>query len=170
MPPTTDTMVVGRVFGETAPSGTLLLLSGPTGGGKTSFAKGVARGLGISANVVSPTFLYLQLYEEPGKSVRMPFLHADWDRVTGEPEDLLDSLLDGRESRVTLVEWGEKLSDSTRNAFHISVAISIAIRDSGRRLSIEWGAGPAGKDSAAKWRDYVLSRLKDYEAAGLVNP
>ncbi len=82
-----------------------MLLIGPLGAGKTTLAKGIARGLGIEEEIVSPT--YTIVCEYPGAK---PLHHIDLYRVEGreQVESLgLDDILcaDG----VSLVEWGEKL-------------------------------------------------------------
>jgi tRNA threonylcarbamoyladenosine biosynthesis protein TsaE len=82
--------------------GDLVVLAGELGSGKTVFAQGVARGLGVTEPVVSPTFTIVREYQG-----RVPFAHVDVYRIDRiqELHDLgFDELLD---DRVTLVEWGD---------------------------------------------------------------
>lgn len=99
---------LGRKTGETCTPGTVISLRGSLGAGKTVFAKGVARSLGINEAIVSPTFTLVQEY-----SGRLPMYHMDLYRITSEDdfqmiggEDMLYS--DG----VTLVEWSEIINDT----------------------------------------------------------
>ena len=55
---------IGRCFAKTAPSRCLVFLKGTLGAGKTAFARGVARGLGVERNVSSPTFTLVNEYQE----------------------------------------------------------------------------------------------------------
>ena len=85
--------------------GDLVVLSGELGSGKTAFAQGVARGLGVTEPVVSPSFTIVREYEG-----RVPIAHVDVFRLDRlqELHDLgFDELLD---DRVTLVEWGDAAS------------------------------------------------------------
>ena len=159
LPESLDTEEVGLALGETAPPGALILLSGPMGSGKTSLARGVAKGLGITANVVSPTFLYLQCYDVRESGRRADFLHADWDRVSGEPEEMEESLLDGREARVTLVEWGEKLSRSVRESFFQVLHVEISPLVSGRLLTMTWTALGREGERVCEWRRSFFSTM-----------
>ncbi|MGH9038703.1 MAG: tRNA (adenosine(37)-N6)-threonylcarbamoyltransferase complex ATPase subunit type 1 TsaE [Acidimicrobiia bacterium] len=82
--------------------GDLVVLAGSLGSGKTAFAQGVARGLGVTGPVVSPTFTIVREYQG-----RMPLTHVDIYRLerVQELHDLgFDEMLD---DRVTLVEWGD---------------------------------------------------------------
>ena len=99
---------LGRKIGETCWPGTVISLRGSLGAGKTVFAKGVARSLGINEAIVSPTFTLVQEYNG-----RLPMYHMDLYRITSEDdfqmiggEDMLYS--DG----VTLVEWSEIINDT----------------------------------------------------------
>lgn len=94
---------LGREIGDTCRSGSVISLRGSLGAGKTVFAKGVARSLGIQEAIVSPTFTLVQEYDG-----RLPMYHMDLYRITSEEdfqmiggEDMLYS--DG----VCLVEWSE---------------------------------------------------------------
>jgi tRNA threonylcarbamoyladenosine biosynthesis protein TsaE len=84
--------------------GDLLLLVGPLGAGKTTFVRGLARGLGSPATVNSPTFQLVRIY--PG---RLQLAHVDLYRLAASVElaDLgLDELLD---QGAVAVEWGDRL-------------------------------------------------------------
>ena len=106
-------------FGETLATKTLsdhwlLALQGDLGAGKTTLVKGLARGLGITDEVSSPTFAILQIYNG-GRSL----LHCDWYRLNRESElDAIgwDELVDNQPRIV--VEWADRfpnrLPDNTR--------------------------------------------------------
>lgn len=86
-------------------SNRIIFLKGELGAGKTIFAKGVAKALGISKTVESPTFVFVREYQE-GK---VPFYHFDLYRIKNASE--LDEIgffeYLSREG-IILVEWAEK--------------------------------------------------------------
>lgn len=77
-----ETFALGRQIGEAARPGTIIALEGDLGVGKTVFTQGVARGLGISEPVNSPTFTIVQVYE----GGRLPFYHFDVYRISDVEE------------------------------------------------------------------------------------
>ena len=72
-----ETFAIGSKLADFANAGDILCLKGELGAGKTVFAKGFAKGLGISAHVTSPTFTLMQIYEEG----RLPLYHFDLYRL-----------------------------------------------------------------------------------------
>jgi len=107
--------------------GDLVLLSGQMGAGKTTFVRGLARGMGASGDVMSPTFQLVRIY--PGPIV---LAHVDLYRVA-DARDLadvgLDELLD---QGAVVVEWGDRLPAADA----IRVTLEVLDRDR-RRLTIE---------------------------------
>jgi tRNA threonylcarbamoyladenosine biosynthesis protein TsaE len=97
------TRELGCRLGALLEPGDIVVLSGPLGAGKTTFAQGVAAGLGVPGVVRSPTYTLLDVHE----GGRLPLLHADAWRLGGAAE--LDGLgLDvAPPGAVLLVEWGE---------------------------------------------------------------
>jgi tRNA threonylcarbamoyladenosine biosynthesis protein TsaE len=94
-------------MGRVLVAGDVLLLTGDLGAGKTTFVRGLARGLGVAFGVKSPTFAIHLRY--PG---RLPLDHLDLYRL-GDPRDLAELGLEdvlGRDG-VSVVEWGERLGD-----------------------------------------------------------
>ena len=88
--------------------GDVVLLSGELGTGKTTFAQGFGRGLGVTGPIVSPTFVLMRSY--PG---RLPLVHCDVYRLDHLQEviDLgLPELLD--DGAVALVEWGDVVASA----------------------------------------------------------
>lgn len=102
----TATRTLGRWLGLDAQPGTLVLLQGDLGSGKTVLAQGLARGLGVpgGAYVNSPSYTYVR--EHQG---RCSFYHVDLYRIA-DPEEIeligLRELFDGRS--VCAVEWPER--------------------------------------------------------------
>ena len=99
-----ETEAVAEELATRLEPGDLLLLAGDLGAGKTTFVRGLARGLGSSVPVQSPTFQLVRIY--PG---RIQLAHLDLYRLetAGELGDLgLEDLL---EAGVVAVEWGDRL-------------------------------------------------------------
>lgn len=99
------------------------------GSGKTTFVRGLARGLGVGGDVMSPTFQLVRVY--PG---RPPLAHVDLYRLRSTPElaDLgLEELL---EEAVVAVEWGDRLSPA--GAARVSFS---PVAENRRRLRLSGG-------------------------------
>ena len=78
-----ETFAIGEKLGREANPGEVYTLIGDLGVGKTVFTQGVAKGLGITEPVNSPTFTIVQIYEEG----RLPFYHFDVYRI-GDVEEM----------------------------------------------------------------------------------
>ena len=103
-----ETYALGFAAGEQAKPGEIYALNGDLGVGKTVWIKGFAAGLGVSEDVVSPTFTIVQEYG----SGRIPMYHFDVYRID-DPDELfevgLDEYLYGE--GVTLIEWAELIRE-----------------------------------------------------------
>ena len=118
-----ETEAAGEELGRRLRRGDLVLLKGELGAGKTTFVRGVARGLGSAAPVASPTFQLVRIYRG-----RLQLAHVDLYRLEkpGELRDIgLEELLD---AGAVVVEWGDRLE--------VSAAVRIEIEHLGgdRRL------------------------------------
>lgn len=111
-------------FAKKLPGGSVVVLSGDLGAGKTTFVKGLARGLGIKNHITSPTFLVMRTYPVPGKKCTL--YHADAYRLGGAQE-LLDIGFDeilGHKQSIVVVEWGEKFPELLpKNTKHLHFKI-----------------------------------------------
>ena len=100
-----ETESLGETWGRSAQSGLVIGLSGDLGAGKTRLVKGLARGLGITARVYSPTFALVNIYE----GGRLPLYHLDLYRM-----DTIDQILSAgleeylQPQGVTVIEWAER--------------------------------------------------------------
>jgi tRNA threonylcarbamoyladenosine biosynthesis protein TsaE len=108
-----ETLEAGRQLAATLGPGETVLLFGELGTGKTAFVRGIAEGLGASADEVSsPTFTLVQQY-----SGRQPIFHVDLYRLQPgrEVSELdLEGLADS--GGVVLVEWADRLLDPPADA------------------------------------------------------
>lgn len=100
-----ETQAFGERLGARLGRGDVVACIGPLGAGKTCFLQGLARGLGVMADVTSPTFVLVNQYRG-----RLPVYHVDAYR-TGSLTELVDlgleEMLHGE--GVTVVEWADKL-------------------------------------------------------------
>jgi tRNA threonylcarbamoyladenosine biosynthesis protein TsaE len=107
-----QTLRIGQRLGELLQPGDLLLLAGELGAGKTHLAKGVALGMGSTAEVTSPTFVLLHEYRAGPARGRIPLFHADLYRIEAAAEVAgigLDDALNGE--GVVMIEWPERAAD-----------------------------------------------------------
>ena len=108
-----------------------MYVSGELGAGKTTFVRGAARALGVTAPVTSPTFVVGHLYEAAGVRVA----HLDLYRLgglDGEDPGLLDAYF-GPDT-ITFVEWPERAGESELGVTH-RVALAHAGGDA-RRIEV----------------------------------
>ena len=112
--------------------GDSVLLSGDLGAGKSVFARGVARALGVSENMPSPTFTLLATYEG-----RVRVNHFDLYRIES-PEEFeasgLDEYIGG--DQIALIEWPEQADIAPAPC--ICVTISNPEADDTRRIGITY--------------------------------
>ena len=128
-----ETEAVGAALAKILTPGTVLAYRGDLGAGKTAFTRGLAKGLGCTDMVTSPTYTIVNEY----LSGRLPLFHFDMYRLRSS-DDLWDIGWDDYLDRggVCAVEWSENVDDAMENA--IFVTIEKTGEDS-RRIIIEGG-------------------------------
>ncbi len=100
-----ETETLGERWGREAQVGWLIGLSGDLGAGKTQLVKGLARGLGVTTRVHSPTFTLVNEY----RGGRLRLFHLDLYRLE-TPEQIISAGLEEylRPEGVTVIEWAER--------------------------------------------------------------
>lgn len=109
--------------------GDVITLNGQLGAGKTVFTKGLAAGLGVTAPVLSPTFVLFRQY----KGEKLDLYHFDMYRLSDSSEALeagFDEYI-GKETAVTVIEWADKVQDILRD---ITYTVDISYIDQNTRL------------------------------------
>lgn len=104
-----ETRVWARSLGAALPGGTVIELRSDVGGGKTTFTKGLAEGLGVHETVQSPTFTINRLYD--GRD-GLRLSHYDFYRLSDAgimQAELAETLADP--SAVTVIEWADTVTD-----------------------------------------------------------
>lgn len=130
-----NTFDIAKDLGQKASSGDIYLLEGDLGVGKTVFAKGFARGLGILEPITSPTFTIIQEYGEG----RLPFYHFDVYRIADEEEMYeLDYEAYFYGEGICLIEWPSRIRDLLPSDCHvISIRKDLAIGFDFRWIEID---------------------------------
>jgi tRNA threonylcarbamoyladenosine biosynthesis protein TsaE len=119
-----ETESLGESWGRAAQHGLVIALSGELGAGKTQLVKGLARGLGVTARVHSPTFTLVNEYT----GGRLRLFHLDLYRLETR-EQILSAGLEEffQPDGVAVVEWAERIADcGLRIADFKNVKIEIA--------------------------------------------
>ncbi|TAD75943.1 MAG: tRNA (adenosine(37)-N6)-threonylcarbamoyltransferase complex ATPase subunit type 1 TsaE [Oscillatoriales cyanobacterium] len=119
------TQALGRAIGQITEPGTVILLDGDLGAGKTTLVQGLAMGLGIGEPVVSPTFVLVNEYLEG----RIPLYHFDLYRLSPEEVEPLapDRYWEGDgqgsevEPGIVAIEWSERLPELPLNYLRVNL-------------------------------------------------
>ena len=128
-----DTYLLGKELGEKALPGTIFCLEGDLGCGKTVLAKGMAKGLNIDDDILSPTFTIIRQY-----GGRLPFYHFDIYRLE-EEEELFEIGFDEYLSLggVVLIEWANQIPEAMpKSAIWIRVEKDLSKGVNYRRIEI----------------------------------
>lgn len=103
------TLDLGIKLGQTLTPGSVILLEGDLGAGKTTLVQGIGQGLGITESIVSPTFTLINEYTQG----RIPLYHLDLYRL--EPQEVaalnLETYWEGLEVEpgIVAIEWAERM-------------------------------------------------------------
>lgn len=118
-----ETEALGARLAERLQGGEVIAYTGDLGAGKTAFTRGLARGLGVTDRVTSPTFTIVNEYT----SGRLPLFHFDMYRLSSS-EELYEIGWEDYLARggVCAVEWSEIVEDALKES-----AIRVDIRNGG---------------------------------------
>ena len=101
-----ETKEVGHKLAALLPNGSVVLLKGDLGAGKTTLVRGVAEALNIVEKITSPTFNIMKLYLKGDK----PLVHIDAYRLEDRDDDIgLDEFI-GIERGLTFIEWPDYIA------------------------------------------------------------
>ena len=128
-----ETENVGQALGAVLRPGTILAYEGDLGAGKTAFTRGLARGLGATEQVTSPTYTIVNEY----LSGRMPLFHFDMYRLRSA-DDLWDIGWEDYLDRggVCAVEWSENVAEAMEGAIRVRIE---KLGEDRRRITLEGG-------------------------------
>jgi tRNA threonylcarbamoyladenosine biosynthesis protein TsaE len=120
-----ETVRLGATLGRLAPGGTVLLLVGTLGSGKTAFVQGVARGLGITDAVQSPTFTLINEHATPAR--HLVLYHVDLYRLRDVREvvDLGLPEVCGAAHAICAIEWADR-AEGVVPREHLRLELAIA--------------------------------------------
>ena len=130
-----QTIGLGEKIGSFLRPGDVIALQGTLAAGKTTITKGIARALGITEDITSPTFTLISVYEG-----RLPLYHMDVYRLEGSADfsDLgAEEMLSG--SGICVIEWSEKIMDELPSR---TIVIKLSTENEKRTVTIEnWTYG-----------------------------
>lgn len=129
-----ETESLGETWGREAQPGLVIALSGDLGAGKTQLVKGIARGLGVTSRIHSPTFTLVNQYS----GGRLPLFHLDLYRLE-TPEQILSAGLEEylRPDGVAVIEWAERMPEEDWRTVHVRRVKLEVIGETERRITYE---------------------------------
>ena len=132
-----ETEAIGAALGKIINPGTVIAYRGDLGAGKTAFTRGLARGLGCTEIVTSPTYTIVNEY----LGGRIPLFHFDMYRLRSS-DDLFDIGWEDYLDRggVCAVEWSENVDDAMEDAIYITIE---KLGEDSRRITLEGGSALA---------------------------
>ena len=128
-----ETEAVGAALGKMIEPGTVIAYRGDLGAGKTAFTRGLAKGLGCTEIVTSPTYTIVNEY----LGGRIPLFHFDMYRLRSS-DDLFDIGWEDYLERggVCAVEWSENVEDAMEDPVYITIE---KLGEDSRRITLEGG-------------------------------
>lgn len=139
-----QTQAIGAALSKQLEPNDVLILLGDMGAGKSEFTRGLARGLGVTGYVTSPTFTIMQLHD----TGRLPLYHFDWYRLESA-EELYELSMDEylQNGGVAVIEWPSRAEEVLPESY-LEVALE-PLGDDERRITFTPAGGFRAIDEEA---------------------
>lgn len=141
-----ETESIGKDLAASLTGGDIVLLHGELGAGKTTFVKGLAEGLDITDDILSPTFTLMNIYKINNEQPASPaggltinnLVHVDTYRLKDEQELINIGVEDylGDHNTICVIEWPEKLANLLKNKKTLNVFFE-SMGESERKIKME---------------------------------
>lgn len=132
----TETLALARDFAAQVSGGMIVTLSGDLGAGKTTFTKGMARALGVTQTITSPTFAIMNVHQlpEPTNGIKQ-LVHIDAYRLESPDEILTIGAEDylGEPDTLCVIEWPQKIQSVLDN--YETIDLQFTVTATGRSIS-----------------------------------
>ena len=152
---------LGEAIGKAVSSGDVITLDGDLGAGKTAFTRGLARGMGLSSRVTSPTFTIVNEYNDKDGNPRL--FHFDTYRLNS-CDDFYDAGLDEYFERdgVCAIEWSSVIKEALP-----AERIALSISGNGNEREITVTFSPRFEDAEKKVRETMEKEGMRFEDLGM---
>ena len=139
-----QTQAIGAALSKQLEPNDVLILLGDMGAGKSEFTRGLARGLGVTGYVTSPTFTIMQLHD----TGRLPLYHFDWYRLESA-EELYELSMDEylQSGGVAVIEWPSRAEEVLPESY-LDVALE-PLSDDERQITFTPAGGFRAIDEEA---------------------
>ena len=131
-----ETQTMAETLARSAQAGQVITLAGDLGTGKTSFTKGIARALGVTKEITSPTFTIMNVYDTTHPTIKK-LIHIDTYRLKSAAE--LDGIgaadFIGAADTLTIIEWPELATPMLQDKNVIAVTFAHG-EDSTRTITV----------------------------------
>jgi tRNA threonylcarbamoyladenosine biosynthesis protein TsaE len=107
-----ETEALGGVVAENLKPGSVIALRGGLGAGKTCLVKGLARGLGVTERITSPTYTIVSEYNASLNGEALPLYHIDAYRLNGDEDFENTGAGDCIGRGISVIEWSERIPRS----------------------------------------------------------
>lgn len=126
-----QTQALGAALAQQLQPNDVLLMLGDMGAGKSEFTRGLARGLGVTGYVTSPTFTIMQLHD----TGRLALYHFDWYRLN-DAEELYELSMDEylHAGGVAVIEWPSRAEEAIPETY-LEVSLE-PLDDDVRRITL----------------------------------
>lgn len=127
----TETQTFASQIARQVKKGGVVALFGNLGAGKTTFAQGFAKALGIKEKIISPTFILIR--QHPIPNTKCTLYHIDLYRLKNTKGLGLEEIMENREN-IVLIEWADRLQNLPKDAIKITIE---KLSENSRQITVE---------------------------------
>lgn len=152
-----ETQSLAAELAKVLQAGTVVLLDGPLGSGKTTFTQGLGKALGIRRAIKSPTYTIVKEYSIEGETP-LELIHIDAYRLETGGADSIDLHSYLRRDTVVFIEWSEYIADYLPETF-----IKISFKPQSELTKRQIEISVHGEEDAVAYKQLVAKWMNNWE-------